>query len=109
MNPARFRNRIIIQKLIGRSDADGFSSRDATWVEVKKTWADIETLSGKEYFQASAVQEQRTSRFIIRYTIGISADMRILYKNRIFNIVEPPINDDERNITLTILAEEQMK
>lgn len=109
MNPARFRNRIIIQSKTGSVDPDGFSSENASWVEVKKTWADIKTLNGKEYFQAAAVQEQRVSQFTIRYTKGISADMRILFKGRVFNIIEPPINDDERDITLTIMAEEQMK
>lgn len=108
MNPARFRNRITIQKPSSGKDEDGFPISGG-WIDVKKTWADIETLEGKEFFQASAVQEEKTSRFIIRYTEGITGDMRIVFRGRIFDIVAPPINDDERNITLTIMAEEQFK
>lgn len=77
-------------------------------VEYATVWADIKTMHGKEYFAAAAVQAERTSRFIIRYRDDIKTTMKINYNNRIFDIIEPPINDNEKNVTLTIIAKERI-
>ena len=87
MNPALFKHR-------------------RTWVDYRTVWAMIKTLQGREFIQAMAVQGERTVRFVIRYTTGITNDMKILYDGREFDIIAPPINDDEMNKTLTIMARE---
>lgn len=76
------------------------------WVEFKRPWAMIKTTQGREVIQAAGIQGEITTRFVIRYTAGITNDMRILYQERIFNIIAPPINDDEANKTLTIIGKE---
>ena len=76
------------------------------WVDVKKCWAMVKTVQGREFIQAAAVQAESTVRFVIRFTTGITNEMRIIYNDRIFEITAPPINDDELNITLTIIGKE---
>jgi SPP1 family predicted phage head-tail adaptor len=101
------KRKIIIQKLISVEDELG-QEVEAEWQDFKVLWATIKTMQGREYFAAATAQAENTYRFIIRYTTGITNDMRIIYKGRVFSIVEPPINDDELNKTLTILAKEKV-
>jgi SPP1 family predicted phage head-tail adaptor len=105
-NSGSRRHRIIFLKPSdGKKDELG--QIDENWVEFKKAWAMIKTLKGSEYVSSGAERVEITSRFIIPYTSGINSDMRISYNGRIFDIVEPPINDDELNKSLTILAKER--
>jgi SPP1 family predicted phage head-tail adaptor len=103
-NSGSFRHRITFQEFISGADPDGFPVED--WQDVKIVWAVIKTLQGREYYQAAAIQAENTTRFVIRYTTGITNKMRIKYGERIFDIVAPPINDNEKKITLTIIAKE---
>ena len=102
----KFRHRISFQKLGTTQDELG-QDVEGEWETVASAWAMIKTLQGKEYFDAASAQSERTSRFIIPYQRGIDTTMRILFDNRIFDIVQPPINDDEMNKTLTIIAREE--
>lgn len=68
----------------------------------------IKTVKGSEYIEASASQATRVYRFVIPYTSGITEEMRINMKGRIFDIIEPPMNDDEMYQTLTIIAKEHV-
>ncbi len=71
----------------------------------KKVGAMIKTMQGREYIQAATTNNENTSRFVIRYTKGLHEDMRIRFRGRIFEI-ESIINDDEENVTLTIIVKE---
>lgn len=100
-----YRHRITFQRLATVKDQLG-QETEGEWENVTNAWAMIKTLQGREYFAASQAQSERTSRFIIPYQRGIDGDMRIKYGNRTFDIVQPPINDDEMNKTLTIIVSE---
>lgn len=108
MNPARFGHRISFYKDILLEDD---IAQEIVYEEkelVKTVWADVKTMKGSEYFAAASTKSELTYRFITRYTTDISNDMEIRFKGRIFEIIEPPINDDELNITLTIIAKERL-
>lgn len=100
-----FRNRIdIIEVTYETDDYNNHIEKE----EVKcSAWAMIKTLKGSEYLKAAAVQAERVYRFIIHYSPGITNEMKIKYDGRLFDIIEPPINDDEMDRTLTILAKEK--
>jgi len=106
-NTGSFRNRITFLKLASIEDELGQEIGE-DWVEFKNAWAIIKTLKGSEYLSSGSERATIISRFIIQYIEGITADMRIDYNGRIFDIIEPPINDDELNKTLTILAKERV-
>jgi SPP1 family predicted phage head-tail adaptor len=71
-------------------------------------WAMIKTLKGSEYVKAGAVRGELIYRFIIHYAPGITKNMKVSYDGRTFDIIEPPINDDEMDKTLTIIAKERI-
>lgn len=100
-----FRHRIVFQEL--QSTTDELGQEINEWVDSGSEWAMIKTLKGREYFEASTSLSTKTYRFIIHYREGIHGDMKIKYNNRFFDITEPPINDDELNETLTIIAVEK--
>ncbi|PGA87909.1 phage head closure protein, partial [Bacillus toyonensis] len=94
LNSGDFRNRISIeQPVVIKDELNQVIETD--WQEVKKAWSMIKTVKGSEYMEASASQATRVYRFVIPYTSGITAEMRIKMKDRIFDIIEPPMNDDE--------------
>lgn len=102
-NSGSFRHRITIQEFTEGYNENGFPIEE--WQDVKLVWAMIKTLKGSEFYQAASTQNENSLRFVIRYTTGLNPDMRILYKNRIFEI-ESIINDDEMDKTLTIMCKE---
>lgn len=106
LNTGQLRHRISIEHFVTEKDVLG-QEIEGEWKTLKKVWADIKTMQGREYFAAAASQAENTSRFIIRYTEGITNDMRIIYDGRTFDIEQPPINDDELEKTITIIAKEK--
>lgn len=107
LNTGDFRNRIVIEQPVVIKD-DLNQVIETSWEELKRAWAMIKTVKGSEYIEASASQATRVYRFVIPYTSGITEEMRINMKGRIFDIIEPPMNDDEMNQTLTIIAKEHV-
>ncbi|PFX53359.1 phage head closure protein [Bacillus toyonensis] len=105
LNSGDFRNRISIEQPVIIKDELN-QVIETSWQEVKKAWSMIKTVKGSEYIEASASQATRIYRFVIPYTSGITEEMRVNMKNRIFDIIEPPMNDDEMYQTLTIIAKE---
>ncbi|HHT7228337.1 phage head closure protein [Bacillus thuringiensis] len=105
LNTGDFRNRISIEQPVVIKDELN-QVIETSWQELKKAWSMIKTVKGSEYIEASASQATRVYRFVIPYTSGITEVMRINMKNRIFDIIEPPMNDDEMYQTLTIIAKE---
>ncbi|MCS0789521.1 phage head closure protein [Cytobacillus firmus] len=106
LNSGLFRNRISF--LQSTSTEDELGQKETVWAQYKSAWAMIKTVKGSEYVAASSDQAEVTYRFVIHYTPGISRNMRIDFNGRIFDIIEPPINDDELDETLTILARERL-
>lgn len=104
INSGRLRHQITIQKPTIEKDELG-QEKETVWSDHIKVWSDIKTLQGREYIAAAAVKAERTTRFIVRYTPEIDETMRIIYKGKVYTIVEPPINDNELEKTLTIIAE----
>lgn len=107
MNPGLLKHRITIQSFTTIEDVLG--QQDIQWNDFKSVWCMIKTVQGREYFAVAATQSENTVRFVVRYTTGIDSTMRILYKGRVFEIVAPPINDDEQNKTLTIITNEKVR
>ncbi|PEE32329.1 head-tail adaptor protein [Bacillus cereus] len=105
LNTGDFRNRISIEQPVVIKDELN-QVIETSWQELKKAWAMIKTVKGSEYIEASASQATRVYRFVIPCTSDITEEMRINMKGRIFDIIEPPMNDDEMYQTLTIIAKE---
>lgn len=70
-------------------------------------WAMVKPVSATEYTKERANQTENITRFVIRYrkNLLVNDDMTIVYGGRNYAI-ESVINDDERDITLTIIGRE---
>lgn len=104
MNPGRLRHRITFMHLVkGQNEVGDDVLVERPW---KTVWASVEPLKGREYFEARKIESEATHKIIIRYLPGITPDMKIDFKGRIFNFEGPPINPEERNKYLEIYATE---
>ncbi len=78
---------------------------EENWATVATVWAAVADLSGKEYFQAGAMQSEVTTRIKIRYRTGITPSMRVLYGSRVFQILSV-IDKDERHHVIELTCKE---
>lgn len=98
MNPGELRHKIKIQ-------IQDLEQENEVWNDVFSCWANVNPISGREYYQAETVNSDLTHRIRLRYRKGITPDMRILYKDRIFYIVSV-INEYEKNYALQLMCRE---
>lgn len=98
MNPGQLKHRITFQIQDLTQDND-------VWNDLFTTWASINPIAGKEYFQAETIASELTHRIRLRYRKGITPDMRVIYKGRIFYI-QSVINDYESNTSLQLMCRE---
>lgn len=75
------------------------------WSDFQKVWAEIKTQKGSRLFNADSVQMQGKKIFGIRFREDLNENMRIRYKDTVYEI-ESMTNDDENNQWYTILAQE---
>ncbi|BAU27630.1 SPP1 family predicted phage head-tail adaptor [Aneurinibacillus soli] len=103
MNIGRLRHRVMLQSRTTIRNEEGFE--DESWTDVATVWAAVEPLRGREYFAAAAVNAENTVRIRMRYRLGITPDMRLLYGMRIFEI-QSMIDPDERHRELHLMCKE---
>lgn len=104
INPGNYRHIVIFQK---KTDVqNNYGEEEDNWIDVLKTRAGIYPLSGKEFFAAEKVNGEITHKINLRYTPGVTSDMRIKFGERVFELISPPINFQEKNIELQILCKE---
>ena len=73
----------------------------------KTVWAGITPVHGRDYVEAKKYQAELTYKITIRYLIGVTPDMTIQFKDRIF-LIQDIINPFEHNATLEIMAIERV-
>lgn len=112
INPSKYRHIVTFQKVIEVDNPYGERPKidDSDWENVLTTRAGIFPISGKDIFEALMTESEITHKIHVRYhpTIKIDSTMRIKFGDRIFSIIAPPINFQERNIELQILAKERV-
>lgn len=106
INPGELRHIISFQRKTGTQN--DFGEEINEWVDVVKTRAAIYPISGKEFFAAEKVNSATTHKINIRFISGITSDMRIKFGQRTFELISPPINFQEKNISLQLLCKELM-
>lgn len=84
MSIGEMKHRITFQQLAVTTNENGFEIKE--WQDFKTVWAKTTTLSGREYYQAAAIQAEKTLVFLIRYIEGIDESIRIRYGDKEFNI-----------------------
>jgi len=106
MNIGNLRHRITIQTLQPIKNNYGEVTND--WVDFKTVWANINPVSGREFFSAETVNSEMTHKVLIRFVKDIKPKMRVKFGDRFFNI-ETIINFQERNQYLQLMCKELIK
>ena len=84
MDIGDLKHRVTFQRFTTVVNDNGFE--EEAWVDFKTVWAKVENLHGKEYFEAAAVQAEKTVKFTIRFTKDIDESMRIMFQGKHYNI-----------------------
>jgi SPP1 family predicted phage head-tail adaptor len=81
--------------------------------QIKETWADactvfaaMITTGGREFYAAQKINAETTAVFKTWHRADINTRMRIKVGNRIFEILPPLNNVDNKNVALLISAKE---
>lgn len=69
------------------------------------TWAHVAPMNGREYAEAQKIRAETTYNIFTRYNPNVTADMKIMYGTKIFNIVSV-LNVGGDNTELKIVASE---
>lgn len=80
----KLRHRVILQAFVSGRDSDGVLTEQ--WTTVAEVWASVEPLSAREFVAAAATQARVTARIVIRYRPEVVPTMRILHRDKIYNI-----------------------
>lgn len=106
MRIGQWRQRIVIQQ--NRMIKDGDGNQKNEWEDYFSCWAYANNLSGKEYWEASQVNQEATLFFLVRYCSELkrldSTKYRILFLNEIYNITFVDFMQ-YRNKTIKLRAE----
>ena len=103
MNIGKLRHRITLLRQVNEVNDYGPSTQ--TWKRVATVWADVRSLSGREYFSAQQVQSEVTTQIWLRHLDGIKPTMRVKFGKRLFEILSV-LNTQERNISLQLMCKE---
>lgn len=98
------RHRITFQKEV--KVPDGYKGFTVSWQDVVTIWAQVDPLSGREYFYSHQIKNVVSHRVRIRYRTDVNEEMRIKCGDRHFKI-ESMIDIKERREFLEILCQEE--
>lgn len=104
MESGRLRHSIEIQAATKTDGAAG--NPEETWATIATCRASIRPLRGREFVEQFQVNADLTHEIRIRYFDGLTSKHRILFGNRIFHLVAPPINVNERNREHILMCKE---
>jgi SPP1 family predicted phage head-tail adaptor len=94
-------DRITFQEFQEWRDEYDFPHED--WVDVKSVWSRVETVSGRRFYEAAAVQMEQNKTFHIRYHKDLHDRMRVLFRGDKYEI-QSLMNDDEKNVSMTVVV-----
>lgn len=84
MTIGELKHRITIQRLVTITNENGFTEEN--YIDYKEVWASIRNLYGKEFYEAAAIQKEKTVKFLIRAVDEIDETMRISFKGKTYDI-----------------------
>lgn len=103
MDIGRLKHRITFQKL--QQTKNEYGEVLDNWLDVKTVWAEIKPVSGNQFFAAKQINSEISHNVYIRYRSDLSPNMRIKYKERIFDMLYI-MNVNEDNTLMQIYCKE---
>jgi len=105
VNIRELRHRITIQSISRSSDGQG--GWTIGWITLAEVWAKVTPKVKKEIYSTEQIRPVSTHEIIIRHLDGISADARILFDGRVFQI-KGIKKEEEQRFFMYIDAEENV-
>ena len=106
VDAGKLRHRLILLESESEQDSDT-GEMTQTWVELATVWGAFEPYSTKERLAAASVQDETSVRAIIRYRDDVRAEMRISFRQKLYEIVGPPLPDQNSGLEhLTLMLQE---
>ena len=98
--PSRLRNRV---EFLRRTVSVEHGISRERWETAITCWCCVEPLSGREFWEAAAINRENEVRFTIRYRKDVSAEMRIRLDGTVYDITSI-LDKSNRHEALEILA-----
>lgn len=94
-NPGNFNKKVcFLQRDKGQDD---YGDLIDEWKVFKTVWASKEPILGNEFFTALTTESKVEVKFNMRFTKGITSEMRIQHGSEIYEIIGPPIDVKSMN------------
>ena len=91
MKASKLRQRATIQSYTTTRSSTGAIKQD--WSNLYSVYCSFEPLSVKDILTAQSSSSKITARLTMRYREGIDTSMRVLYKNKVYQIEGNPLED----------------
>ncbi len=105
MRAGRLRHRVTIQEPTEGS-ADSYGETEASWADVATVPAEVQTLSGREAYQANQVHPEATVQVTMRYRSDVLTLWRLSHDSRTLSI--DSLLPDVRKRELVCLCHEEL-
>ena len=105
MRAGSIRHRVTFQKLTETQDPMGGIVEG--WTDHATVWAEVQYLTGREYWQAQQANSEAEGRVRIRHRDDIEPTMRVVYGTKHLHILSP-FTYDSKNREMHILFKEAL-
>ena len=103
LRAGKLRNKLIIESQSIANDAYGAPAR--TWSTFATVWGSVNPFTGREWFESGKVSSEVSTKITIRYLANITAQMRVKFGTRIYNIIAI-LKLDELNKEMHLMCKE---
>lgn len=107
LDVGKLRHRLTILMPVAEQDSDT-GEMESTWYILSKLWGSFEPYSTKDVLLAGTLDEQTEARAVIRYHSGITSKMRVLFRNKIYQITGNPLPDTDSGLEYMTLMLHQL-
>ncbi len=99
----KLRHRIEIQSVVFTKDAVGGVVEN--FAKFADAWAEIQPITGEEFFESQRVDAELTHRIRMRHIDGIEPKFRVLFGARVFDI-QRVMQMQERGFDIVLIVRE---
>lgn len=106
LDAGKLRHRLTILELEAEQDSTT-GEMEESWTVLDTVWGAFEPYSTKDKIAAASVNSQTMARAIIRYRDDIIPNMRISFRNKLYEIEGPALSDPDSGLEyLTLMLRE---
>lgn len=106
LDAGKLRHRLTILAPVDVQDAVTGEMEDY-WYELGVVWGSFEPYSTKDILAAAALQDKTSARAVLRYRNDIYSEMRVAFRDKLYEIVGAPLPDPDSGLEyMTLMLKE---